>query len=150
MDFLNDRQKSHVKAQHVVFCVVDDPSDLFRVQTGVQGVQHPATAAHTKVNFQMPVTIPRQSGNARAMADFPIINGVGHLAGTLGDVGPVAAVDVSFDPTRNDLCVSMVFFSKFDQRGNRQVLTLHQSQHGRSPKRHCGACCFRLLCTIDR
>jgi hypothetical protein len=96
---LNDRQKRHVKTQHMVFGVVDDPSNLLRVQTRVQGVQDPATAADTKVNFQMPVTVPSQRGNPRTSRHLPTIDGIGHLAGALGDRGPVAAVDVALDAT---------------------------------------------------
>ena len=99
VDVLEDGQKRHVKTQHMVFGMVDDPSNLLGVQTRVQGVQDTATAADTKINFQMPVAVPSQRGNPRTLRHLPSIDGMGDLAGAFGDRGPVAAVDVTLDAT---------------------------------------------------
>ena len=40
VNLFHQGQKTHVKAQHVVFGVVHDPGQLLGVQTWVQGVQH--------------------------------------------------------------------------------------------------------------
>ena len=48
---LNDGKKSHVKAEHLVLCVIGNPCNLVRVQSGIDGVQDTATSAHTKIQL---------------------------------------------------------------------------------------------------
>ena len=111
-------QKCHIKAQHLVFGVVGDPGHLIRMQARVEGVQDAARAAHTKVKLQVAVTVPGQRGDAGALRQLLRIQCVGYLARTAGHLGPITAVNITFDPTRNDLAVAMVLFGKFNQRRN--------------------------------
>ena len=79
VNFLNNRQKSHVKTHHSIFSMVHDPRDLLWMQSGVERMQNPATAADTEIQFQMSVAIPRQSGNTVALIDLPAVECVGNL-----------------------------------------------------------------------
>ena len=48
---LNDGKKSHIKAEHLVFGMVGNPSNLIWMQTWIDGVQDTATSAHTKIQL---------------------------------------------------------------------------------------------------
>ena len=115
MQCLHQRQKRHVKAQHLVFGVVGDPCQLLGVQARVHGVQHAARATHTKVQLQMAVTVPGQGGDACALRHLLGIECVGHLTRAAGHIGPGVTVDVALHAARNNFTVAVVFFCKLDQ-----------------------------------
>ena len=51
MNGLHDRQERHVKAQHLIFCMVCDPGDLLRQQPRIDRMQHAAGAAHAEIQL---------------------------------------------------------------------------------------------------
>lgn len=79
VDFLHDGQKTHVKAQHRVLGMVDDPGDLLGVQPWVERMQHAATAADTEIKLEMAVAVPCQGGNTVALAYVPVVKRLGNL-----------------------------------------------------------------------
>ncbi len=94
--------------------MVGDPGHLLGVQARVDGVQHTARAAHTKVQLQVAVPVPSQRGDAGTLGHLLRIQRVGHLARAAAHIGPGVAVDIPFHPTRNDLAVTVVLLGKFD------------------------------------
>jgi len=126
---LHQRQEGHVKAQHLVFGVVDDPGNLVRVQAGVDGVQHAARATHAKVHLHVAVAIPGQGRHTVAELQLLGIQCVGQLAGAGRQVAVGVTVDIAFHPARDDFCITVVALGKLDQRRNKQRLALHQTQH---------------------
>ncbi|MOA16635.1 hypothetical protein D3C78_1368570 [compost metagenome] len=129
MNGLDDGQERHVEAQHAIFGVADDPGDLIGVQTRIDGVQHPARAAHAEIHLHVAVAIPGQAGHALALRQTHGIDGIGQLLGAGRQVAVGVAVEIAFDAARNDLCIAVVAGCKIDQRRNQQRLALHQSQH---------------------
>ena len=80
VNLFHQGQKTHVKAQHLVFCMVGNPDHLVRVQTRVDGVQHPARAAHAKVQLQVAVAVPGERGHAVAKAQAQLVQSMGDLS----------------------------------------------------------------------
>ena len=116
MDLLGNRQEAHVKAHHFVFGVVGNPNNLVWVQAWVEGVNHAATAAHPKIQLQMPVAIPRQGGHPCALAHLPLIQGIGHLTRAVRNGGPCTAVNIALNTARHNFHITMVLFCKINQR----------------------------------
>jgi hypothetical protein len=61
---------------------------------------------------------------------------IGHLPRACRHVTPGVAVNVAFNPARDDFGVAMVALGKIDQGGNQQRLALHQTQHGYYSLKH--------------
>ena len=112
---LHDRQKAHVKKQYLVFGVIGDPGDLVRVQARIQGVQHAPAATHAEIQFQMAVAVPGQRGNPVAEGQVQCLQRIGDLARADCDLPVVAAVNIAFDPARNDLALRMVALGEINQ-----------------------------------
>jgi len=115
MNGLNDGQERHVKAQDLVFGMVCNPSDLIGVQAGVDGVQHMPTATHPEIKLQVPMTIPGQGRDTVTEGQGFFAQRVGHLSGSAGYRGPVAAMNITLNAARNDFSVPMLFSGEFNQ-----------------------------------
>ncbi len=124
---LHQRQERQVKAQRLVLGVVDDPGQLLGVQARVERVQHAPAAADAKIQLQMAVAVPGQRGQPLAPAQAQVVDGVGHLARATRNLRPGAAMNVAFDPARNDLAAGVVALGVRDERRNQQGLWLHLS-----------------------
>ena len=125
MNGLNDGQKAHVKAQHLVFGMIRNPNDLVRVKARVQGMQYATGTTHTKVQLQVTVAIPGQRGYPVAEGQLHLVQGIGHPARTQGNVFVVSAVDITLYPTRHNFAFSVVTFCKNNQGRDQQLLVLH-------------------------
>ena len=116
MNRLHQGQEGHVKAQHAVFRVVDDPGELLGMQAGVQGVQHAACPADAEIQFQVAIAVPRQRRHPVALSQLARVQRVGHLSRPGGRVFPGVTVDVALDPAGDDLPIGMVALGVHDQR----------------------------------
>ena len=96
--------------------MVDDPGQLLRVQSGVEGVQHTPCAADAKVQFQVPIAIPGQCGHTAAWFQAQPIQRMGHFFGTRGNVFPGVAVQIALYPAGNNFAIGVVALRMFDQR----------------------------------
>ena len=130
---LHDGQEAHVEAEHRIFCVIDDPADLIRMQTRIERVQHAARAADTKVELQMAVTIPGQGRHPVTELQFHGVERVGNLTRAHCHFLVGVTVDVAFNPARNDFTFAVMAFGKFDKRRDQQLLVLHQPEHEGTP-----------------
>ena len=78
----------------------------------------------------MAVTVPGECGHALALGQLEAFDGVGHLAGAAGHIGPGVTVDVALDTARNHFAIAVVALCEINHRRNQQGLLLHQSEHG--------------------
>jgi hypothetical protein len=75
--------------------------------------------------------MPLSAGSLSASHSAMRVQRVGYLASPARDLGPGTAVDVAFDPARDDLGVAVVEFGEGNQVGDEQGLVLHQAlEHG--------------------
>ena len=81
MNRLNDGKESHIKAEHLVFCVIGNPCNLVWMQTRIDGVQNAATTAYSEIQLQMAIAIPGQSGYAVTERQLCCVQGVRDLFG---------------------------------------------------------------------
>ena len=79
MNRLNDGKESHIKAEHFVLCVIGNPCNLVRMQTGIDGVQYTATTAYPEIQLQMAIAIPGQSSYAVTERQLGRVQGVRYL-----------------------------------------------------------------------
>jgi hypothetical protein len=115
VDRLDNRQKRHVKTQHLVFGVVRNPDDLVGMQTWVEGVQDAPRATDTEVQLQVPVAVPGQCRHAVAERQIHAVQGIGHLARACRQVFVGVAMDIAFDPAGDDFSLAVVPIRKIDQ-----------------------------------
>ena len=113
---LHNRQKTHVKTEHGIFGVIDDPADLIRMQTRIERVQDTTGAADAKVKFQMAVAVPGQGCHPVTELQLQAIKRIGHLARTRCHFLVGVAVDVAFNPARDDFTFAVVALGKLDER----------------------------------
>ena len=143
-DGLDQRQEGQVEEQHLVFGVVGDVGDLFRMQAGIDRVQDRAGAGHRVIQFHVAVAVPRQRGNALAHLDAESLQSMGGAPRAPVAVGIGVPVDVAFDPARNDLDVAVMACGKFDNAGDEQGLVHHLPHHWtcwvRRHRHSCGFC----------
>jgi hypothetical protein len=137
VDGLDDGQKAHVKAQHRIFGVIDDPGDLLRMQARIERVQNPARTADAEIQLKVAVAIPGQGGHAVAEAQLQRIQRVGDLARATSNVLVGVAVQIALDAAGNHLALAVVAFGKLDERRNEQRMVLHQTQHGNNSLNEC-------------
>jgi len=121
-------KNAHVKAQHLVFGVVDDPDDLIRVQARVQSVQHTTRPAHPEVELQVAVAVPGQGGHTVAEGQVQTVQRIGDLAGTGGDYVGNWCGGCRPPPVAIPLLPSPWWRSaKSIRDGDQQLLALHQT-----------------------
>ena len=115
VDSLHQRQKAHVKAQHLVFGVIGNPGNQIGVQARVDGVQHPAGATDAVVQLKVAVAVPGQCGDPVAELQPHGIQCIGHLACTTGSVFVGVAVNIALDTARDNFNVSVMAFCEINQ-----------------------------------
>ena len=130
---LHQGQKAQVKAQHLVLGVIHDPGHLLKVQARVDGVQHPARAAHAVIHLQVAVTVPSNAGHPGTLGQAQGIQRLRQLLGALAHCGPGGAVNIALHPARDHFGRAVVVGRKFDHGRNQQRLVLHQTLHSASP-----------------
>ena len=130
---LHQGQKAQVKAQHLVFGVIHNPGHLLKVQARVDGVQHPARAAHAVIHLQVAVTVPGNAGHPGTLGQAQGIQRLRQLLGALAHCGPGGAVNIALHPARDHFGRAVVVGRKFDHGRNQQRLVLHQTLHSASP-----------------
>ena len=141
MHSLHQGEEAHVKTQHLVFCVVDDPGNLLGVQTRVDGVQHTARTTHAEIHFHVAIAVPGQGSHTVAERQPLLVQRVGQLARARRQITVGVAVNIAFHTPRNNFPIAVVALGKFNQRRNQQWLTLHQTQH---------MCSFNYVCHKNR
>ena len=115
VDSLHQRQKTHVKAQHLVFGVVGYPGNQIGVQSRVDGVQHPARAADAVIQLKVAVAVPGQCGHPVAELQPHGVQGIGHLACAAGSVFVGVTVNIAFHTARDDIHVRVMAFCEINQ-----------------------------------
>jgi hypothetical protein len=126
----DNRQEGQVEEQHLVVGVVDDVGDLFRVQAGIDRVQHGAGARDAVIQFEVPVAVPGQRGHPVAHGDAQAVQRIGQLARAGGRIAPGVAVQVALDAARDDFAIAVVARGEFDDAGDQQRCIHHLALQG--------------------
>ena len=102
-DGLDDWQKTKIKAEHLVFGMINNPGNLLRMQAWVDGMNHRALATHGVVNLHMAIAIPGQGADAFAHINTARLERTGELPHTRLGVTVGITMNIAFKATRYDL-----------------------------------------------
>ena len=124
-----ERDKGSINEQHPGTGVLEDVKELLLEETGIDRVQDGADTRDAVEQFEMPVAVHRERGDAVA-AYYARLQ---QRAGELASAGPGLAVGVPvrspFLVARHDLAVRVVFLSVTDEGADHQLPVLHQPKN---------------------
>ena len=126
----HERGKRHVEEQHAAFRVVQDVVDLLGKEPRIDRVQHSSDAGDSEIEFEMPVRVPGEGGDAVARADAHAQQSVGKPCRAGADLGPVRAHDRPLAGTAYDLDVGVIAGRMLDQPRYQELPVLHEPEHG--------------------
>jgi hypothetical protein len=129
---LDQGREEGIKEDEAVLGVMHDVLKLFRKQSRVDSVQHPAGTGDAIIGLEMPIAVPRQRRDAIAVSDAERVECIGEPFRPRGDLRIVGAVEAAFRVARNDLTTAVPGSGVVDQTGNQQRTLLHEAEHDES------------------
>ncbi len=131
---LQQRREHLVDEDDPVFCVVDDPADLVRMQARVQGVAHRTDPHDAVPDLQVPGAVHGQGRHPIPRPHAQLQEEVGHLPGAPVHLGIGGSHDRAFDRAGDDLAASVAFCGMAQNPVDRQRPSLHHSEHSDPPE----------------
>ena len=130
---LNNWQESCIKHQNLVFGVIGNPRDLFRVQARIDRVQHSAHAHCAIPGRHVPRRVPAQRCHPVAQHNTIILQRGGHLLCQIIQLAIRRAHNVAFHPARHNLALRVNQLCVLKNFINRKRPVLHNALHGAFP-----------------
>lgn len=132
------RDQRTVDDHHPVRRVIDDPRQLLRRKTEVEGVQHRAHGGDREVGLDVLGVVPHERGRTLAVRHAQVIAQSVRQLGRAGtDLREGTALRLSLTGPADHLRCSMDRRPVGQDPGDQQRYVLHGAQHGVLPGRHC-------------